>query len=543
MVKRYRTLTSMIPLLILAVALGLWAMDEGRRQRRETAVVLSTQAALLARTLGPGLEAASTAAREIEEYTASRILENTRVLAALHQAGGLDLSTAESLVEQNDLDSIIHLDRSGTLKLVAGAPVSGDLDWVLEEVISGRADEMVFGPYREDGQEHITAMVRMASGEALLIRVHAPSSLAFSGAIGTANLLQRLAGSDGVLYLGYTVIPGGEPLEASWDGEPIPPPLDADEGRRTVRGREVFEVEVPVSAPAGFRATLRVGMDGQPLAAASASAIRRTAMVGIVLSVFSLALVFIALLSRSRAIEREMAAQRLAELETARRRSERLAAAGALTAGLAHEVRSPLNAIGLAAQRIERRHTMDEPCGQFAAKVRDEIGRLEGILREFLELASPVGRAREQTDLHALGRNVLDLLADEARAGGIDLQLDGSDCQAEVDPESIRRSLINLVRNAIQACPSGSRVRVTTRTEYGQALIGVQDNGPGINDDEAEHLFDAFVTNQAGGVGLGLALVRRVAGEHGGTVRLSNRRRGGALAELKLPIHNGGTAE
>lgn len=540
MVKRFRTLTIMIPLLILAVLLALWAIHEGRRQRQETAGVLATQAAILARTLGPGLEAASTAAREIEENAATRVLENTRMLAALQQSGGLTPGTANSLAEQNDLDSIVHLNRYSVPNLAVGATVPGDLIRQAEEVITGKAEEMVLGPQMEDGVEHITAIVRTADGGAVLARVHAPSSLAFAGAIGAANLLRRLAGSDGVLYLGYRVFPGGEPLEVSWDNEPIPSEFSGSEGRRTVRDREVYEVVVPVSAPAGFQATLRVGMDGRPLAQASASAVRRTAMVGIVLSVFSLALVFIALLSRSRAMEREEAARRLAEVESARRRNERLAAAGALTAGLAHEVRSPLNAIGLAAQRIERRHTPDEECGRFAAKVRGEIGRLEAILREFLELASPVGMGREETDLHVIANEVVELLSDEAVASGVALDLSGSACPAQVDPESIRRSLINLVRNAIQASSSGGEVMVKTTISDGHVMVAVADNGPGVDEATAEQLFDAFVTNQAGGVGLGLALVRRVAGEHGGTVTLRNRKKGGALAELRLPAEETG---
>lgn len=540
MVNRFPTLTTMIPLLILAVALAAWAIHEGRQQHRETASVLAAQATLLASTLGPGLEAASSAAREIEENTAARILENTRILAALRQSGGLTTEMALSLAEQNDLDSIIAFDRHGVQRLAVGPPVPNELIDQAQEVVGGKADEMILGPQPEEGVEHIAAVVRTEDGGAILARAHAPSSLAFSGAIGTDNLLRRLAGSDGVLYLGYAISPGGPPLEASWDGEPIPAQADRDQGSRRVRDREVFEVVVPVSAPAGFQATLRVGLDGRPLAQASASAVRRTAMVGIVLSVFSLALVFIALLSRSRTLEREKAARRLAQVETARRQSERLAAAGALTAGLAHEVRSPLNAIALAAQRIERTHDPEHESFRFAKKVRGEIRRLEAILREFLELASPVGQSRKETDIRSMAGEVIDLLADEAEAGGISLSIDGISCQAQVDPESIRRSVINLVRNAIQACPAGGAVALRTAMDDGHVLVAVADDGPGVDEITVEQLFDAFVTNQAGGVGLGLALVRRVADEHGGTVTLRNRNNGGALAELRLPARERG---
>jgi len=530
-----RPLVTMIPLLLLAILLGAWAIHEGRRQQLETASALTSQAALLARTLGPGLEAASTAAREIEENTAARVLEITRVLAALGHSGRIDRQAAESLAEQNDLDSLALFDSSGTPRLAIGQPLPREVLAPLQDLFAGRADEIVIGPQLEDGMEHVAAAVRTTAGGAVVIRVHAPSSMAFSGSIGTANLLERLAGTGSVLYIVYTMDPGGQKLEASWDGGEVPAALE-NGGRRSVRGRDIFEVAVPVGAPAGYRAALRVGMDGEPLGKATASAVRRTAMVGIALSVFSLALVFIALLSRARTVEREESARRLAEAETARRRNERLAAAGALTAGLAHEVRSPLNAIGLAAQRTMRTNGPESDCGRFAAKVRREIGRLEAILREFLELASPVGQSRKETDMARITRGVVDLLADEASAADVRLNSSAGSGTAWVDFESVRRSLINLVRNAIQASPPGGTVELRATAENGWALFEIADDGPGIEEDLEEQLFDAFVTNQAGGVGLGLALVRRVAEEHGGSVTLKNRAQGGALARLRLPL-------
>ncbi len=297
-------LTTIAVLFIIAAALAVWAIVEGRRQRDETAGVLAAQAALLARTLGPGLEAASMAAREVEERAIVRILDNARLLAALQAAGGMSPDLAAALAEQNDIASIYRVCRNRPPVYLAGETVP---DPILErsmEVLTGGSDELLLGFDREQNMEHIAAVVRASNENAVLIRVHVQSIGAYSSGIGVLHLLERLAGSDGVLYLGYQESPGDSFLWASWDGEPLPEE-DSTGALRTVRGRDVFETVVPVSVPAGFEAELRVGLDGGPLKLATASAVRRTTLIGIVLVFFSLALAAIALLARQRAFERE----------------------------------------------------------------------------------------------------------------------------------------------------------------------------------------------------------------------------------------------
>ena len=529
----------MAVLFIAAAALAAWAVTEGRRQRDETAGVLAAQAALLARTLGPGLEAASTAAREVEEDAVVRILDNARLLAALQATGAMTPDLALTLAEQNDIASIYCIGRTTPPRNLAGETVPPPVLRQAEELLSGESDELLLGFDLEQDMEHIAAVVRATEESAVLVRAHVHSVRDFAAGIGVESLLRRLAGSEGVLYLGYSETPGDLFLWASWDGEEMPSE-SAIGVLRTVRSRDVFEAVVPVSAPAGFEAELRVGLDGGPLKTASVSAARRTTLVGIVLILFSLALVGIALLARKRALEQEAATRKMNEMETERRRSERLAAAGALTAGLAHEVRSPLNAISLAAQRIERNHQLGEECGRFAVKIRDEIGRLETILGDFLELASPVGQERSDTDLLLLTEGVVDLLGAEAESGGVDLVLAGDNCVVRADPGSVRRAVINLVRNAIQASPAGGTIEVGIESVDGDGLIRVLDEGAGVDVDLGERVFDAFVTTHAQGTGLGLALVRRVAEEHHGTVSLGNREGGGAVAEFRLQASRSG---
>lgn len=525
-------------LLLLAafgVAVAAWAIFEARSQRAETAQALAVQARALASTLGPSLAAAAAASRELDELLAWRLLDHTHLLGRLHQAGDLSPDGLAEIVDQHDLDSAVIMDGRGRVVLQAGSEVVAEALEQVREAASGQIDDMVLGWTTEMEIDHLAVASAIPGGGAVLVRIHASAGRTFNRQLGVENLLTRLAGSEEVLYLRFREEPGGIRHEVAWDGGAVPPPAEDDAEIRTVRGRPVFEVDMPVASPAGSTAYLQVGLDGSPLLRATASATRRTVLIGIVLMVFSLSLAAVGIVARWRALEREEAARRLAEAEAATRRSERLAAAGALTAGLAHEVRSPLNAIVVAAQRIERKHPPESECASFAGTIHSEVRRLDTVLRQFLDLARPVSDQREITDLVKLVDEVRSLLSAEAEQAGVSLAPVRGSGAAPVDPGSIRRALINLIHNAMEASPAGRSIDFVLQEEDGGVAIHILDRGSGLDEAAGDKLFDAFVTTRSEGTGLGLSQVRRVADEHGGRCRLVNREGGGAEAVLWLP--------
>lgn len=198
-----------------------------------------------------------------------------------------------------------------------------------------------------------------------------------------------------------------------------------------------------------------------------------------------------------------------------------------------------MNAMGLAAQRLVRKLPEGTECREIAGTVRGELQRLDGILREFLELATPVSERREAADLEAIGDEVRKVLAPEAEVAGVRLPPVAGQGRAAVDRQAIQRAVVNLVRNAIQASPSDGEVSLSVQERGGQVILEVRDEGPGIDSELSEQLFDAFVTHRAEGTGLGLALARRVAEEHGGSLHLVNRSQQGARAVLTVPREGG----
>jgi signal transduction histidine kinase len=533
------TRTRLVLILSLHVVVGAallgWAVLETRRQRTEIERSLVFEASILAGSLGPGLAAASNAVREFDEIVTWKLLDNARLLAEIDASGSSSPDRLDDIVEANGLDTVAFVGPEGTVRLAYGDQPTPAMLLGVEEILSGRAEELTLGSAAQTDTEHVAVAVGTAAGGAVLVSIHTLSARTFVQRLGVENLMQRLVHTAGVLYLSYREDPGETLAEATWDGEAVPAPAAADARLRPVRGRVAFETEVPVDVPVGRRASLRIGLDGTSLERAAASGMRRAILVGIVLVGYALATGGFAMVSRLRGLEREEAARRLAEAEAARRRGERLAAAGALTAGLAHEVRSPLNAIGLAAQRLERKYPESDDCGVFARRIRDEVKRLEAVLRQFLELARPVGEERQPTELAALGAEVLELLRPEAESRGVRLAPVQGTATVLADREAVRRSVINLIRNAIEASPAGGRVGVIVDRVAEHGRIRIHDEGPGIDPDAPTRAFEAFVTTKAGGAGLGLSLVKRVAEEHGGSCDLVNRPEGGAEARLVLP--------
>jgi len=151
-------------------------------------------------------------------------------------------------------------------------------------------------------------------------------------------------------------------------------------------------------------------------------------------------------------------------------------------------------------------------------------------------LASPVADRRSETDLANVAREVLDLMSEEAADRGVLLEEVSGSASARIDRQSIHRAMVNLIRNAIQASPSGGRIAVQAAEHNTMALIRIQDQGQGLDPELDGRFFDPFVTGRDSGTGLGLALVKRVAEDHGGSVTLVNLEDGGAEAVMKLPI-------
>ncbi|HVY36825.1 MAG TPA: ATP-binding protein [Polyangia bacterium] len=208
-------------------------------------------------------------------------------------------------------------------------------------------------------------------------------------------------------------------------------------------------------------------------------------------------------------------------------RAERLAAVGTLAAGLAHEVRNPLNSAALQLAVLERRLERGEPPERAAPIVhiiKSEIDRLDHLVRDFLAFAKPAPLEPRPVDVGTLLASTAGLIAPEAEAAGVALSIDAPADLPSVagDAERLRQVLLNLTRNALEAMQDGGGHLTLRGRRDGETLeVDVEDDGPGFPNDLP--VFDAFFTTKDQGTGLGLSLAHRIVADHGGTIRVASR--------------------
>jgi signal transduction histidine kinase len=218
-----------------------------------------------------------------------------------------------------------------------------------------------------------------------------------------------------------------------------------------------------------------------------------------------------------------------ARLSEARRRAdtlarqvatgERLAAIGRVVAGVAHEIRNPIAAMRLKAENALL--TGSERHREALSVILGQIERLDRLLRRLLDVTEPERPRPERLVLATFLESCLSAHRELADARGLQLE-----CQAQVestyaDSELMRRALDNLLLNAIQAAPVGSRVQLLAFARDAHLVLSVRDQGTGPPPDIRDHLFEPFVTGRSDGTGLGLSLVREVAEAHGGSAQVT----------------------
>jgi signal transduction histidine kinase len=224
------------------------------------------------------------------------------------------------------------------------------------------------------------------------------------------------------------------------------------------------------------------------------------------------------------------------------RQVEKLAAVGTLAAGLAHEIRNPLNGAQLHVTFLERglrrQASVDADTLEAVQVVKEEIGRLSALLTEFLDFARPKPLAKKLASLRAVAEQAAQLVASNAEQAGarVVLDLPTSDIQGEIDAGKITQVLLNVLQNAVAAvAETGSgKVVLRMRRQPREAVLEVEDEGPGLSSPDAP-IFDPFFSTKPHGTGLGLAIAHRIVSDHEGTIGVSSRP-GRTVFRIALPL-------
>jgi signal transduction histidine kinase len=220
------------------------------------------------------------------------------------------------------------------------------------------------------------------------------------------------------------------------------------------------------------------------------------------------------------------------------KRADRLSAIGQLSASLAHEIRNPLAAIDGATNLIESEQTPQEMRKTSLAIIRKEIQRLNRLLTNLLDFARPRKPEFQAVSPERLIDATIALVGHSAQQKGITLRKDvpADTPPFECDSEQMKQVILNLAINAVQAMTRAGEIVLAARERNGSVVISVQDQGPGINGEDMDKIFNPFYTTKDAGTGLGLSVVHQIVTQHGGVVAAQQNPTGGMTFSLTIPL-------
>ncbi|NTV51999.1 MAG: HAMP domain-containing protein [Candidatus Firestonebacteria bacterium] len=232
----------------------------------------------------------------------------------------------------------------------------------------------------------------------------------------------------------------------------------------------------------------------------------------------------------------------LKRLQAEREFREALKVAGELGRSVAHEIRNPLNMILLSMEQLPHLLQGEAPDRKRAEKlmetIKSEINRINGIVRNFLEYAQTKSLSRTADSIAELLQSTATLVGPQAAKQHVvlDVNVAGDLGPVPYDPDQMRQALLNLVINAFQAMPQGGHLGLSAERQKEWVHIQVSDQGEGITLENLEKVFEPDFSTKVGGSGIGLAVVKRIAEQHGGHVAVSSREGQGSAFSLWLPI-------
>ncbi len=434
--------------------------------------------------------------------------------------------------------------------------------WILERVkplLKGATDTLVTeltaagrrrGQPDQPPEPRFLVGIHRSAGGAVICHLTREAEQQLAASSGLENLLLEMLAIRNVIYINLE-LPGYEPLLVSnWI------PYKAFENKQSQLLQENLylvklagQLFVEVNDFVGMN--FEIGRIQVGFSTAAIDDLRRTIINQILIrsGLFTLAMVvtFFLLITRQNTLllqaEKLRIEQDVKRLEQLNRIQEKQAAMGTLAAGLAHEIRNPLNAIAIIAQRLKRQFK-DSPQGQavddMSGTMVKEVKRLNKILEDFLDYSRPTPLKFVEFPLENILRDLRLLFGEQAVEKQVELTIAAvPDLQISGDPEYLKQAFSNIIRNALEAVPENGLVDLSIAGQRHEISITIRDNGPGIKGTDRNRIFDIFYTTKEKGNGIGLAVTHKIISDHNGTIEVDSKEGRGTSFIITLPRSQG----
>jgi PAS domain S-box-containing protein len=227
-------------------------------------------------------------------------------------------------------------------------------------------------------------------------------------------------------------------------------------------------------------------------------------------------------------------------LEDEAKKNEKLSAMGELASGVAHEIRNPINAIGMIAQRLNKEFSPKENSDEYfdiTHLLKTEVNRINKIITQFLNYAKPLEISLKQIEINSYLKEIYRLFEEQAKQKSIKFVLQGNEqLSLRIDADLIKQVLMNIIQNAFDAVTADGEVVIKYFKLKNDLIIQISDNGVGIPTEQQRKIFDLYFTTKKDGNGLGLSISQKIISQHNGSITVSSKINKGTTFKIILPI-------
>jgi len=487
----------------------------------------------------------------LEESVAEYLLETAHRVDQFDKEKPLNSSDFQSLIDQYLITSIEIYDSKGNLLRGWSSPIpSIERKTLLRDLIEKKRSVIIdlFGkPLSEDHWFSI-AILRKTNPGIIALHLNGEQVKRLFRQFVIQRAISDMGLREGILYISvqdaqFNILAHTDPTltgrreEDSFLKGSLQSNQPFSRLLQPTKGEEVFEVVKSFFLKDKPMGLIRIGYSSKeihPLLNQIKKNVALSIFFFLILGVSAITLIWV---NQNRHL------RKVKEMEDRIQLAERLSSLGHLAAGVAHEIRNPLNAIGMGLQRLKREFLPREESKKeeyllFTEVIFKEIRRVNEIIEQFLTLSRPFELNLKLSSLQELLKNLVTLLREEASFQGIQIQAErNSDpLLIKMDNEKLTQAFINIMKNGMQAMERGGVLRIETRSFKDRVEVSVSDSGSGIPPEQMEKIFNYYYTTKEKGVGLGLPIAHRIIEAHGGQLKVESRVGFGTKVTVLLPV-------